>query len=75
MHNVGALRIVRVSEVAIALGDLARPAPRKTGTERRAACFGTRAWLRLPVAIKAHCLGTDKLLYLVLYLLFLFTLF
>lgn len=35
----------KVLEVTNALGDLASSVLRRTGTERRAACFGIRAWL------------------------------
>lgn len=35
----------KILEVTNALGDLARPVPRRTGTEKRAACFGILTWL------------------------------
>lgn len=58
----------------VSLGVLARPVPRRTATERRAACFGICSHLRLPAAVRAHWLArAEKKItpYLVLYLLFL----
>lgn len=49
-----------VSEEAVSLGVLARPVPRRTGTERRAACFGIGTRLRLPAAIKADWLAQAR---------------
>lgn len=49
-----------VSEVAVSLGVLARPVARRTGTERRAACFGICARLRVPAAVKADWLARGE---------------
>lgn len=45
MHVEASKRKGKILEVTIALGDLARAVPRKTGTEKRSACFGIRIWL------------------------------
>lgn len=50
----GSKRAGKILEVTNTLGDLARAVSRRTGTERRAACFGIRTWLRVRAAIKAH---------------------
>lgn len=64
MHVVASKRKRKILEVTNALGDLARAVPRKTGTEKRAACFGIYTWLGIQVAIKDHWLRIAHLLYL-----------
>lgn len=45
MHVVASTRKGKILEVTNTLVDLAKAVPRKTGTEKRAACFGMRTWL------------------------------